>query len=178
MMAQASTADPVVLTAINNLRLKTTLKIGALTNNFIVPSSSPTSSSSNAKPKDPAPRPRHHPLTIVELEGHMRSEHEKDESTRGSPAEVLKSVFDVFVESSVVGMRKPDPAFYEYALKQLGVMAEETVFLDDIGINLVAAKKLGIKTIRVHPGKSVDAVKELEGYVGVKLRDGAGDAKL
>lgn len=44
--------------------------------------------------------------------------------------------------------RKPDPKFFQLALDRLGVKAEETVFLDDIGHNLAAAAKMGIKTIR------------------------------
>lgn len=46
------------------------------------------------------------------------------------------------------GDRKPDPRFFQLALDRLGVKAEETVFLDDIGHNLQAAAKMGIKTIR------------------------------
>lgn len=30
--------------------------------------------------------------------------------------------------------RKPNPAFYQIALDKLGVQAEETIFLDDIGM--------------------------------------------
>ena len=44
--------------------------------------------------------------------------------------------------------RKPDPKFFQLALDRLGIKAEETVFLDDIGHNLAAAAKMGIKTIR------------------------------
>jgi putative hydrolase of the HAD superfamily len=53
------------------------------------------------------------------------------------------------VESSVVGLRKPDPKIYKLACERLSVKPAETVFLDDLGPNLVPAKKLGIYTIQV-----------------------------
>lgn len=46
-------------------------------------------------------------------------------------------------------MRKPNPKIYELALKRLGVQPEETVFLDDLGVNLRPAKSMGITTIKV-----------------------------
>lgn len=44
--------------------------------------------------------------------------------------------------------RKPDPRFYLHACKLIGVEPHEAVFLDDIGMNLRAAKELGMETIR------------------------------
>jgi len=57
--------------------------------------------------------------------------------------------FDVIVESSKVGVRKPEPRFYEIACEMLGVQPEECVFLDDLGINLKPAAALGMTTIKV-----------------------------
>lgn len=91
---------------------------------------------------------------------------------------MLRSLFDIYVESAIEGMRKPDPRFYQRALDRLGIKGEEAIFLDDIGINLVAAKKLGIHTIRVHPGRSLEALLELEKLTGVSLVDGPAQAKL
>ena len=85
----------------------------------------------------------------------------------GRHADVL-ALFDVVVESSKVGMRKPDPRFYLLACDQLGVRPNETVFLDDLGVNLKPARELGMHTIKV-----VDpdiAIKELEAIVGFALR--------
>ena len=72
----------------------------------------------------------------------------------GEPALApLASHFDVIVESAVEGMRKPDPRIYQVACDRLGVGAENTVFLDDIGTNLKAARALGMRTIKVvEPG--------------------------
>jgi putative hydrolase of the HAD superfamily len=57
--------------------------------------------------------------------------------------------FDVVVESSVEGLRKPDPRIYRLALDRLDVEPAATVFLDDLGINLKPARELGITTIKV-----------------------------
>ncbi|MDQ1396210.1 MAG: putative hydrolase of the superfamily [Acidimicrobiaceae bacterium] len=77
-------------------------------------------------------------------------------------------LFDVIVESSRAGVRKPDPRFYQLALEQLGVEANEAVFLDDLGINLKPAKALGMTTIKViDPDQALD---ELEAVVGFSVR--------
>ncbi len=61
----------------------------------------------------------------------------------------FQSLFDVFVESWVERVRKPDPAIYRRLLDRLGLPAGECVFLDDIGRNLKAAQELGMHTIKV-----------------------------
>ncbi|MEY2401096.1 MAG: putative hydrolase of the superfamily [Ilumatobacteraceae bacterium] len=57
--------------------------------------------------------------------------------------------FDVIVESSKIGVRKPEPRFYEIACELLDVQPEECVFLDDLGINLKPAAAMGMTTIKV-----------------------------
>ncbi|MCB1031880.1 MAG: HAD-IA family hydrolase [Acidimicrobiales bacterium] len=80
----------------------------------------------------------------------------------------LLSVFDVVVESSVVGFRKPELQFYEYACEQLAVPPHNAVFLDDLGINLKPARAMGMRTIKVtDPGVAID---ELQSMVGFALR--------
>jgi len=61
----------------------------------------------------------------------------------------IMEMFDLVVESSKEGVRKPDPEIYRIALSRMGVPAEQTVFLDDLGINLKPARALGMKTIKV-----------------------------
>jgi len=58
----------------------------------------------------------------------------------------LKS-FDCVTFSGEVRLIKPDPAIYEHTLRGLGVMASETLFLDDREINIQAARALGITAI-------------------------------
>lgn len=81
--------------------------------------------------------------------------------------ESIKKHFDIFVESAIEGIQKPDPAIYLRTLKRLEVKATESVFLDDIGRNLKSAQSLGIHTIKVT--NAMDAVKELEKVLGEKL---------
>jgi putative hydrolase of the HAD superfamily len=80
----------------------------------------------------------------------------------------LLELFDVVVESSVVGVRKPEEAFYRIALEALGVDAHECVYLDDLGVNLKPARAMGMTTIKVIDADS--ALTELEQYVGIPLR--------
>jgi putative hydrolase of the HAD superfamily len=61
----------------------------------------------------------------------------------------LLDAFDVVVESSVEGVRKPDPAIYRLACERLAVTADRCVFLDDLGVNLKPARALGMTTIKV-----------------------------
>ena len=63
--------------------------------------------------------------------------------------EGLKGHFDVVVESSIVGYRKPQRQIYELVLAELELTAADAVFLDDIGANLKAARALGFATIKV-----------------------------
>jgi putative hydrolase of the HAD superfamily len=79
----------------------------------------------------------------------------------------LGALFDVVVESSVEGLRKPDPRIYELALARLGVAAREAVFLDDIGRNLKPARALGMRTIKVDEPDA--ALAELAGLLGFPL---------
>ena len=60
----------------------------------------------------------------------------------------LEQYFDVVVFSAEVGMRKPEPAFYQWMLEQLGVIPQETIFIDDLGENVEAAAKLGLGAIQ------------------------------
>ena len=61
----------------------------------------------------------------------------------------MYALFDAVLESRVLGVRKPDPRFYEMACSTLGVEPEESVFLDDLGVNLKPARLLGMHTIKV-----------------------------
>jgi putative hydrolase of the HAD superfamily len=81
----------------------------------------------------------------------------------------LSDRFDVFVESSVEGLRKPDPRIYILTCERLGVEPSEAVFLDDIGSNLKAARALGMTTIKVDGPEQ--ALAELGGVIGLELVD-------
>ncbi len=89
------------------------------------------------------------------------AEHERSTETIGP----FDELFDVVIESSRVGVRKPDPRFYEMACEALGVEPAESVFLDDLGINLKPARAMGMATIKVVTGHQ--AVAELYEVLGV-----------
>ena len=59
----------------------------------------------------------------------------------------VAELFDVIVDSSAVGVRKPDPGIYEATLLALGVEPESAVFIDDLEINCEAAAALGMRAV-------------------------------
>ena len=83
------------------------------------------------------------------------------------PTRALEPHFDVFIESSVVGLRKPDPRIYLLACERLEVAPAEAVFLDDIGGNLKAARALGMTTLKVEEPDA--ALRELGQVLGMQL---------
>ena len=77
-------------------------------------------------------------------------------------------LFHQVIESSKVGLRKPDPAIYQMMCQALDVAPAQAVFLDDLGINLKPARALGMQTIKV--GDPDLALQALETLVGFALR--------
>jgi putative hydrolase of the HAD superfamily len=77
----------------------------------------------------------------------------------------FERLFDDIVDSSDVGMRKPNPAIYHLALERLGVAAAHTAFLDDVASNVEAAVAVGMTGIVVDedPLPAVRQVLELTG---------------
>jgi putative hydrolase of the HAD superfamily len=59
------------------------------------------------------------------------------------------TLFDVVVDSSEVGLRKPEPEIYALTTERLGVPADEVVYLDDFEANLDGARAAGWTTIHV-----------------------------
>jgi putative hydrolase of the HAD superfamily len=88
-------------------------------------------------------------------------------ATKRPDVAVVMDKFDHVVESSKVGVRKPEPRFYEIACELAGVEPRECVFLDDLGINLKPARNMGMQTIKV--GKPGPAIAELSALLGLAL---------
>lgn len=89
-------------------------------------------------------------------------------SSTDQQAEDVKSVmrlFDVIIESSKEGMRKPDPRIYRMACERVGVAPEMVVYLDDLGINLKPAREMGMTTIKVISEQQ--AIDDLSRILGV-----------
>lgn len=82
-------------------------------------------------------------------------------------SEVL-SLFEHVVESSKIGLRKPNPKIYQHACDLLGVPPDRCIYLDDLGINLKPARAMGMRTIKV--GDPDVAIDELQAMVGIPLR--------
>ena len=79
----------------------------------------------------------------------------------------VEELFDLVVDSSREGMRKPNPAIFRLTLERLGGLApERTVFLDDSDGNVKAAKSLGMHTVHVR-GDISEAIAELDALLGL-----------
>lgn len=94
---------------------------------------------------------------VVELKDHWRGMVPVDE------------LFDFVIDSSEVGMRKPNPAIFEHALTVSGFAAHEVVFLDDFEGNVLAARALNIPSILVD-GDGAKTVADLDAILGLNER--------
>ncbi len=73
----------------------------------------------------------------------------------------VDDLFDVVIDSSRVGLRKPDPAIYRLACERLGVQPDECIFIDDLECNVDAARQLGMEAIQcLEPEEIADQVVE------------------
>ena len=89
-------------------------------------------------------------------------------SKRAEAMQQVLDLFDVVIESSKIGIRKPDPRIYQIACDQLGIAPNEAVFLDDLGVNLKPARAMGMSTIKVLD--SVQALDDLQTYLAFPIR--------
>ena len=89
-------------------------------------------------------------------------------SEKAAQVAEIMALFDVVIESSKVGIRKPDPEIYRMTCEQMSIQPEETIYLDDLGINLKPARALGMATIKVL--NADQALDELETLLDMQLR--------
>lgn len=75
----------------------------------------------------------------------------------------IYEMFDVVIFSAEVKMAKPDPRIYRRELSELGVGAEDAVFVDDFIENVEAARALGIHGI--HFQNSQQAKSEILAFL-------------
>ena len=97
----------------------------------------------------------------------------------------VDSMFDFVVESALVGSRKPEQRIFQMALDRCAaerhrrsdggdatqpapMQPSEVVFLDDLGVNLKAARACGLTTIKVTADYAA-AIKQLAELTGVDL---------
>jgi putative hydrolase of the HAD superfamily len=91
---------------------------------------------------------------------------ERDPGRAGEWKGIL-DLFDIVIESSKIGARKPEARFFELACEQLGIAAPQAVYLDDLGSNLKPARAMGMHTIKVDD--PAIAIAELESVLGIRL---------
>ena len=89
------------------------------------------------------------------------------DATRANAVGEVMALFDLVVESSIEGVRKPEPRAYELVLERLGVEAEAVLYLDDLGINLKPAAAMGMTTIKVV--SEAQALEDLAQHTGLAL---------
>ena len=74
----------------------------------------------------------------------------------------IEDVFDEMIISAEVGLIKPDPRIFLLALEKLGALPEESVFLDDVLVNVEAARSVGMSAIQfTQPEKTLEELKQL-----------------
>jgi putative hydrolase of the HAD superfamily len=72
----------------------------------------------------------------------------------------VETLFDLVVDSSEVGTRKPEEAIYRLVERGLGLPGEALLFVDDLGVNLKTARRLGWQTLKYVDTAEVVAVLE------------------
>jgi putative hydrolase of the HAD superfamily len=90
---------------------------------------------------------------------------------------LLEELFDAWVISSRVGLRKPDPAIYELAAERLGLAPAACVFVDDLPGNLKPARALGMATV-LHRGDAAATLAEVGALLDLpEIRPAAAPAR-
>lgn len=157
MMRISRTPDPWMYPALKRLRESGRFVLGALSNTVDFP------------------------VGVVDDRGEVFEKHLLHDAANEGDSTSIQDAFDVYVSSAHVGVRKPDPAAYELAVRELSRVAEErgmgevkageVLFLDDIGVNLKFARLSGLRTIKVKLGETKEAVRELEREAEIELLD-------
>lgn len=83
---------------------------------------------------------------------------------------VAHAGFQVIVDSSEVGKRKPEPEIYEMTCELLGVQPQRAVFIDDIPWNIEGAEQVGLTAIRFTTTDEVLAA--LRGFFPLAFEEG------
>ncbi|MCH8133612.1 MAG: HAD family phosphatase [Myxococcales bacterium] len=76
--------------------------------------------------------------------------------------------FDDVVISGRLGIKKPDPAIFEYLMNRQDLRPDSTLFIDDSEVNVAAAERLGLAT---HHFRSIGALRSVLVRRGVLMDD-------
>lgn len=170
MMGQAAVVIPSMVQAIATLR-SSGYTVAALTNNF----NYPTDERGQREQELILQSTAQNPLTVATpVSGAIGS----NSGPLIMGQDQLKTLFDHYIESAILGLRKPDPMIYKKACEIVGVQPSEVVFLDDIGANLKSAQNVGLTTIRVELGKPEKAIAQLEQVLGGGIKLLSSSSKL
>ncbi len=104
---------------------------------------------------------------IACLTNNVVSTQSADPTMRQLELQEVLARFDAVIESSMIGVRKPERRFYEIACQTINVNPSECVFLDDLGINLKPAAAMGMTTIKVTTSKQ--ALDELAQILAIEF---------
>ena len=103
---------------------------------------------------------------LICLTNVLKGVHVFSPKERKKEVDHVLSFFDKIYESCEIGMRKPEKRIYRYLLDDLKIKPENSVFLDDLGMNLKTAKLLGINTIKVID--PIAGLRELNNYLKIE----------
>jgi putative hydrolase of the HAD superfamily len=101
------------------------------------------------------------------ITNNVKSENKHGGMWNNSAVDEAMALFHHVIESSKIGIRKPDPRIYRMMTDALAVEPSRCIYLDDLGINLKPAREMGMTTIKVETAPPVIAA--LEGHLGLTL---------
>jgi putative hydrolase of the HAD superfamily len=101
------------------------------------------------------------------ITNNVPANHAGSKEGRSLYAREIMEMFDHLIESSKIGIRKPNPRIYEMMCETLGVDPAACIYLDDLGMNLKPARAMGMATIKVESGPQ--AIAELEKLLDMNL---------
>ena len=102
-------------------------------------------------------------LPLVALTNDLADFHGQD----WADAQEWLKPFDAVIDGSVTGVLKPDPAAYQLAIEATGVPAAETVYLDDMPVNVAGGLAVGLQAIEVDHYDKAAAVAEARRRLGL-----------
>ena len=89
------------------------------------------------------------------------------DANKAAQVSEIMTLFDHVIESSKLGIRKPDPRIYALMCEALDVDPARCVYLDDLGINLKPARAMGMHTIKVL--NEAQLLQDLKGATGFEV---------
>ena len=86
----------------------------------------------------------------------------------------LRSYFDAFVISALVGSSKPAERIYRVAVQEIGISPEQLAFVDDRPVNVAAAERMGMKGIVISrygkvPDTDLPVISDLDGVIALAI---------